>query len=76
VCEGIKIVTDTMNIPIHITDMCQQQNKLHQMGCQISDEEFKSVLVMSLPPLWDHFIASYQGTHVRPDKEGVGILIH
>jgi len=60
----------TMNIPVHIADMHQQQNKLHQMGCQISNEEFKSVLVMSLPPLWDHFIASYQETHVRPDKEG------
>jgi hypothetical protein len=50
--------------------MCRQQNKLNQMGCQISDKEFKSVLVMSLPTLWDHFIASYQGTHIRPDKEG------
>ena len=61
---------DTVNIPVHIADMRRQQNKLHQMGCQISDEEFKSVLVMSLSPLWDHFIASYQGMHVRPDKEG------
>ena len=40
------------------------------MGCQISNEEFKLVLVMSLPPLQDYFIASYQGTHIRPDKEG------
>ena len=61
---------DTMNIPVPIADMCRQQNKLHQMGCQISDEEFKLVLVMSLPPLCDHFVASYQGMHVRPDKEG------
>jgi hypothetical protein len=61
---------DEVNIPEHIAKMCRQQNRLNQMGCQISDEEFKSVLVMSLPQLWDHFIASYQGTHVKPDKEG------
>ena len=34
------------------------------------EKEFKSVLVMSLPNSWDHFIASYQGTHIRPEKEG------
>ena len=60
---------DDVNIPEHIADMHQQQNKLHQMGCKIDDEEFKAVLVMSLPQSWDHFISSYQGTHLKPDKE-------
>jgi hypothetical protein len=36
----------------------------------IDDEEFKTVLVMSLPQSWDHIISSYQGTHLKPDKEG------
>ena len=62
--------SDDVNIPEHVAEMCRQQNRLNQMGCQITDEEFKSVLVMSLPQLWDHFIASYQGTHIKPDKEG------
>jgi len=39
------------------------------MGCKIDDEEFKAVLVMSLPQSWDHFISSYQGTHLKPNKE-------
>jgi len=61
---------DDVNIPEHIAEMRQQQNKLHQMGCMIDDEEFKSILVMSLPQSWDHFISSYQGTHLKPDKGG------
>ena len=40
---------DDVNIPEHIAEMRRQQNKLHQMGCKIDDEEFKAVLVMSLP---------------------------
>jgi hypothetical protein len=40
------------------------------MGCMIDDEEFKTILVISLPQSWDHFISSYQGTHLKPDKEG------
>jgi gag-polypeptide of LTR copia-type len=62
--------SDNVNIPDHIAEMRRQQNKLHQMGCMIDDEEFKTVLVMSLPQSWDHFISSYQGTHLKPDKEG------
>jgi gag-polypeptide of LTR copia-type len=62
--------SDDVNIPDHIAKMHRQQNKLHQMGCMIDDEEFKTVLIMSLPQSWDHFISSYQGTHLKPDKGG------
>jgi hypothetical protein len=62
---------DDVNIPEHIATMRTQYNKLSQMGCKIPDEEFKSVLVMSLPPIWDHFVGSYQGTHTATtDKDG------
>ncbi|KAF8224311.1 hypothetical protein L208DRAFT_1312225, partial [Tricholoma matsutake] len=54
--------SDDVNILEHVAEMCCQQNRLNQMGCQITDKEFKSVLVMSLPQLWDHFITSYEGT--------------
>ncbi|KAF8223067.1 hypothetical protein L208DRAFT_1161051, partial [Tricholoma matsutake] len=62
--------SDDVNILEHVVKMCHQQNGLNQMGCQILDKEFKSVLIMSLLQLWDHFIASYQGIHDKPDKEG------
>jgi len=39
------------------------------MGCKIDNEEFKAVLVMSLPQSWDHLISSYQGMHLKPNKE-------
>ena len=61
------------NIPEHIAEMRRQYNKLSQMGCKISDEEYKSILVMSLPSTWDYFIASYQGTHTSPEKGKQGI---
>jgi len=61
------------NIPEHIAKMRRQYNKLSQMGCKISDEEYKSVFVMSLPSTWDYFIASYQGTHTSPEKGKQGI---
>jgi hypothetical protein len=50
--------------------MRKQYNKLIQKGCKISDEEFKSVIVMSLPSSWDYYVASYQGFTMMPDKDG------
>ena len=60
---------DDVNIPEHVAEMRRQQNKLHQMGCKIDNEEFKAVLVMSLPQSWDHLISSYQGMHLKPNNE-------
>ena len=61
---------DDANIPEHIAEMRKQYNKLIQKGCKISDEEFKSVIVMSLPSSWDYYVASYQGAAMKPDKDG------
>src|SRR6202522_37743 len=35
------------------------------MGECISDQEFKSILIMSLPDSWEAFSSSYQGSHVK-----------
>src|SRR5258705_7236848 len=63
---------DDANIPEHIAEMRKQYNKLIQKGCKISDEEFKSVLVMSLPASWDYFVASFQGSATKDGKPGGG----
>ena len=63
---------DDANIPEHIAEMRKQYNKLVQKGCKISDEEFKSVLVMSLPASWDYYVASYQGSATKDGKPGSG----
>src|SRR6267154_2345952 len=52
-----------VNIPEHINEMRKQQSRLHQMGCKIDEEDFKSTLVMSLPGSWDSYTSSYLGTH-------------
>ena len=61
---------DDVNIPEHIAEMRRQYNRLCQMGCKILDDEFQTVIVMSLPPTWDHFVASWQAGHIAADPEG------
>ena len=65
--------TNEDSILDHIAKMCCQANCINQMGCKISDEEFKSVLTMLLPKNWGHFISSYIGSHTR---EGQSISSH
>ena len=60
-----------VNIPEHINEMWKQQSRLHQMGCEIDEEDFKSTLVMSLPGSWDSYTSSYLGTHTGT-KGGTG----
>jgi len=62
------------NIPEHINELRKQQNKLHSMGCEISDEEFKLVLIMSLPPSWDSYMAAYFGA-LPKNKKGSDVGI-
>ena len=38
---------------------------LSNMGERISDQEFKSILIMSLPDSWEAFTSSYQGSNVK-----------
>ena len=47
---------DGANVPEHIADMRRQYNKLHQMGCKISDKEYISVLTLSLPHKMDRLL--------------------
>ena len=61
---------DDANIPDHIAEMRWLQTRLSEKGYMVDNEEFKSVLIMSLLKIWDNFIASYQGTNVKPDKDG------
>ncbi|KAG6326315.1 hypothetical protein ID866_12774 [Astraeus odoratus] len=59
--EGEDIVT-------HITKMQQYQVELHQMGSLVSDDDFHSMLITSLPPSWDHFTSAYLGTQTGDKK--------
>jgi transposase InsO family protein len=47
----------------HVTEMTKQRNELGNMGCEISEAEFKAVLVMSLPKSWTTWTQSYLGAH-------------
>ena len=62
--------TNKNSIPVHIAKMHRQANCINQMGCKISDEEFKSVLTTSLPKNWDHFVSSYIRSHTK-DGESI-----
>jgi hypothetical protein len=62
--------TNEDSILDHIAEMCCQANRINQMGCKISDKEFKSILTTSLPSNWDHFVSSYIGSHTK-DGESI-----
>jgi hypothetical protein len=49
-------------MPEHIAELRRMQTRLMEKGYKVDDEEFKSVLVMSLPNSWENFTTSYQGT--------------
>src|ERR1700678_2787758 len=53
------------NIIDHINNLREQQYSLINMGERISDQEFKSILIMSLPDSWEVFTSSYQGSNVK-----------
>jgi hypothetical protein len=54
-----------------ICNLRRQQNRLRQMGETVPDEEFKSVLIMSLPESWNPFTSSYQGTTIQKGERGI-----
>lgn len=57
-------------MPEHIAELRRMQTRLMEKGYKVDDEEFKSVLVMSLPNSWENFTTSYQGTNIKLDKDG------
>ena len=56
---------DDTNIVKHINNLQEQHNTLANMGEHISDQEFKSIITMSLPESWDAFTTSYQGSNTK-----------
>ena len=66
------------DIVAHMNTMRSYQVTLHQMGLKVNDEDFKSILVSSLPITWDAFTASYLGSQtgnaVMTSQELVAII--
>ena len=56
---------DDTNIVEHINNLQEQHNALINMGEHMSDQEFKSTMIMSLPESWDAFTTSYQGSNTK-----------
>ncbi|KAG6327076.1 hypothetical protein ID866_12012 [Astraeus odoratus] len=56
------------DIVAHITKMRQYQVELHQMGSLVSNDDFRSMLITSLLPSWDHFTSTYLGTQSSDKK--------
>ena len=56
---------DDTNIVNHINNLQEQHNSLINMGERISDQEFKSIVIMSLLKSWDTFTTSYQGSNTK-----------
>ena len=44
---------------LHLTLMCSLQTELHQMGSVVEDQEFKNIVMTSLPDLWSAWISTY-----------------
>ena len=47
------------DIVLHLTLMRSLQTELHQMGSVVEDQEFKNIVMTSLPDLWSAWISTY-----------------
>ena len=47
------------DIVLHLTLMRSLQTELHQMGSVVEDQEFKNIIMTSLPDLWSAWISTY-----------------
>ncbi|KZT00142.1 uncharacterized protein LAESUDRAFT_804143 [Laetiporus sulphureus 93-53] len=58
-----------------LKELCQLREKLHQMGKLIPDDEFVSIILMSLLESWDSFMNSYFGAARGQSQSGNGTQI-
>ena len=52
-------VQEGEDIALHLTLMRSLQTELHQMGSVVEDQEFKNIVMTSLPDLWSAWILTY-----------------
>ncbi|GBE84071.1 hypothetical protein SCP_0600490 [Sparassis crispa] len=62
------VATEGSNIAAHITELRRTQEQLHMMGSKVSDDEFRAILITSLPESWDQFTSAYLGATSQKDK--------
>lgn len=48
------------DIPTHVKNMREIQETLHMMGSLVTEDDFCTVLISSLPESWDTFTTTYQ----------------
>ncbi|GBE87024.1 hypothetical protein SCP_1002700 [Sparassis crispa] len=62
------VATEGSDIAAHITELRRTQEQLHMMGSKVSDDEFRTILITSLPESWDQFTSAYLGATSQKDK--------
>ena len=55
------VAQENTDIAAHITELRQIQEQLHMMNSLVSDEDFVTILITSLPESWDQFTTAYLG---------------
>ncbi|GBE90191.1 hypothetical protein SCP_1900400 [Sparassis crispa] len=61
------VATEGSDIAAHITELHRTQEQLHTMGSKVSDDEFRTILITSLPESWDQFTSAYLAATSQKD---------
>ncbi|KDR75264.1 hypothetical protein GALMADRAFT_24757, partial [Galerina marginata CBS 339.88] len=55
------VADESTEIQTHINELRSIQEELHLLGTLVSDEDFTTILISSLPESWDQFTTAYLG---------------
>ena len=67
--------SDGMGFQEHIANLCSKWNSAVEKGADIRDNQFRAIVISSLPALWDYIIASLQSTKTSVDLIA-GLNVH
>lgn len=66
---------DGMDFAEHITDLRSKWNNATEWGADIKDNQFRAIIILSLPATWDYIVASLQSTKTSI-KLVAGLILH
>lgn len=67
--------SDGMDFQKHITNLCSKWNAAVEKGADVKDNQFRAIVISSLPASWDYIIASLQSTKTLVDLIA-GLNVH
>ena len=67
--------TDGMDFPEHVTNLHLKWNNAVEKGADLKDNQFRAIIISSLPASWDYIVASLQSTKTSVELVA-GLTVH